>query len=51
MKEHRYWVYVVGSSSGTLYTGMTNDFENYRERWDLLALPIPRLPNYPITQS
>lgn len=25
MREHRYWVYIVGSTSGTLYTGVTND--------------------------
>ena len=28
MKEHRYWVYVVGSSSGTLYIGVTNDLSS-----------------------
>lgn len=25
VKEHRYFVYIMCSSSGTLYTGMTND--------------------------
>ncbi len=28
MREYRFWVYIVGSSSGTLYTGMTNDLSN-----------------------
>ncbi|HVP42822.1 MAG TPA: GIY-YIG nuclease family protein [Terriglobales bacterium] len=28
MREHRYWVYIVGSNSGTLYIGMTNDLSN-----------------------
>ena len=26
-REHRYWVYIVASFSGTLYIGMTNDLE------------------------
>ena len=25
--DHKYWVYIVTSSSGTLYTGMTNNIE------------------------
>jgi len=25
MPEHKYWTYIVASSSGTLYIGMTND--------------------------
>ena len=24
-REHHYWIYIVGSISGTLYTGVTND--------------------------
>ena len=24
-REHHYWVYIIGSISGTLYTGVTND--------------------------
>ncbi|HEV2114546.1 MAG TPA: GIY-YIG nuclease family protein [Terriglobales bacterium] len=24
MREHRYWVYIVSSTSGTLYIGLTN---------------------------
>ena len=27
MDEHRYFGYIVGSSSGTLYIGVTNDIE------------------------
>ncbi len=25
MREYHFWVYIVGSITGTLYTGMTND--------------------------
>jgi putative endonuclease len=25
MKEHKYWVYIVASRTGTLYIGMTNN--------------------------
>src|SRR6266849_4950916 len=25
VREHRYWVYIVASLSGTLYTGVTSD--------------------------
>jgi len=27
VKEHKYWVYIVGSRSGTLYIGMCNNIE------------------------
>ena len=27
MKEHRYYVYIVGSRTGTLYIGMTNSLD------------------------
>ena len=27
MKEHRYWVYIMASESGTLYLGMTGNLE------------------------
>ncbi|MGH9498102.1 MAG: GIY-YIG nuclease family protein [Terriglobales bacterium] len=27
MKEHRYYVYIVGSNTGTLYIGMTNSLD------------------------
>ena len=27
MKDYRFWVYILGSSTGTLYVGMTNDLE------------------------
>jgi putative endonuclease len=30
--EHKYWVYIVGSRTGTLYTGMTNNIE--RRMWE-----------------
>ncbi len=30
--DHKYWVYIVSSSSGTLYTGMTNNIE--RRAWE-----------------
>ncbi len=30
--DHKYWVYIVGSRSGTLYIGMTNNIE--RRMWE-----------------
>src|SRR5437764_953670 len=27
MREHKYWTYIVASTSGTLYIGMTNSLE------------------------
>jgi putative endonuclease len=27
VKEHKYWVYIVASRSGTLYIGMTNNLD------------------------
>jgi putative endonuclease len=27
VKDYRFWVYILGSRSGTLYVGMTNDLE------------------------
>ncbi len=30
--DHKYWVYIVASRSGTLYIGMTNDID--RRMWE-----------------
>jgi len=30
--SHKYWVYIVGSKTGTLYIGMTNNIE--RRMWE-----------------
>ncbi|MBI3268790.1 MAG: GIY-YIG nuclease family protein, partial [Planctomycetes bacterium] len=27
MRQHSYWVYILASESGTLYTGVTNNIE------------------------